>query len=194
MLVKANAKYVRMSPRKVRLVADVVRGLDLVDALNRLTVLHKKAETPVTKLVKSALANAEHNFNLVKENLFIKTITVNDGPTLFRWMPKAHGRATPIRKRTSMIDVVLAERVETATPAKPKKKAKIDTNEVTETIENEVVESVAMPAKGAEKTAKGEVKFDSKRQADKRDVQKVVKSVKKDKGAFKKMFQRKSGM
>lgn len=197
MFVKAKAKYVRISPRKIRLVADAIRGLDLVDAINRLALLPQKAVTPITKVVKSALASAEHNYNLVKDNLFIKEITVNDGPTFYRWMPKAHGRATPIRKRTSMIDLVLAEKVESESKSKSKKKVKINTTETDEVIENQPGKMTSPDKKaltGAGRDAKAEKGFDVKKQSGPRDVQKVAKTVKKEKGTFKKMFNRKSGM
>ncbi len=112
MEVKASAKFIKMSPRKVRIVADVVRGLGLQKAFEQLQFINKKAAGPIVKLLKSALANAENNFELKKDNLIIKEIRINGGPTLHRWMPRARGRATPIRKRTSHIDVVLGELVD----------------------------------------------------------------------------------
>jgi large subunit ribosomal protein L22 len=110
MEVKAFARRIRMSPKKVRLVADIVRGLDVAAAEAQLTFLNKAAARPVLKLIRSAKANAEHNFKLAGEGLYIKTIYVDGGPTLHRWMPRAFGRATPIRKRTSHITIVLDER------------------------------------------------------------------------------------
>ena len=112
MEVKAKAKYIRMSPRKVRLVADVVRGLAVEKAMDQLVFVKKHAVRPIEKLLNSAVANAENNFELEKKNLYIKEIKINEGPTLKRWKPRARGRATPIRKRTSHIDIVLAELVE----------------------------------------------------------------------------------
>ncbi len=98
-----------MSPRKVRLVVNVVRGLSVTDAQNQLRFMNKAAAKPVLKLINSALANAEHNNNLKAENLFVETITADGGPTLKRFKPRAHGRATPIRKRTTHITVVLSD-------------------------------------------------------------------------------------
>jgi large subunit ribosomal protein L22 len=120
MEIKAKAKHVKISPRKVRLVASLVRGAKVGEALNQLSFTNKNAAKPVGKLVKSAVANAENSYDLEKDNLFIKEIIVNEGPTLHRWMPKARGRATPIRKRTSHIDIVLGELVDSGN-----KKAKI---------------------------------------------------------------------
>ena len=109
MEVQAKAKYIRMSPRKVRLVVDLVRGFNTSEALTQLKFLRKDAVLPVKKLIESAIANAEHNFKLKKENLYIKKITVDKGPILHRWQPRARGRATPIRKRTCHITIVLDE-------------------------------------------------------------------------------------
>jgi len=96
-----------MSPRKVRLVADLVRGLDVTDALAQLKFVRKSAVRPVTKLIESAVANAGHNHQLDTSDLYIKKIAVDDGPTLKRWRARAHGRAATIRKRTSHISLVL---------------------------------------------------------------------------------------
>jgi len=112
MEVKASLKHLRMSAQKVRLVIDVVRGLSTVEALNQLKFINKKATEPVLKLIESAVANAENNFNLDKNNLMIKEIRADEGVTLKRWMPRAHGRATSIRKRGAHISLTLKEIVE----------------------------------------------------------------------------------
>src|SRR3989338_4033432 len=109
MEVKAKIKFIRMSPTKMRLVANLIKKLPAAKALDQLQFINKLAARPVAKLIKSAMANAEHNFELAKDNLFIKEITVGDGPTLKRWLPRAHGRATTIRKRTSHVNLVLDE-------------------------------------------------------------------------------------
>lgn len=109
MEVKAVAKNIRMSAKKVRLVVDVIRGKQAGEALDQLMFVNKRAVTPVEKVLKSAIANAEHNFNLAKDKLYIKEIKVDEGFTIKRWMPRAFGRATPIRKRTSHITVVLGD-------------------------------------------------------------------------------------
>jgi len=122
MEVKAKTKHIRMSPRKIRLVVDVIRGLVISQALDQLKFLNKKAVRPVEKLIKSCLANAEHNYELDKNNLYIKEIRVDEGSTLHRWMPRAHGRATPIRKRTSHIILTLAEIKESGRTGAKKRK------------------------------------------------------------------------
>ena len=110
MEVEARAKFIRMSPRKVRLVVDLVRGLKVQDALNQLKFLNKDAATPVYKVIASAAANAKHNFKLDPEKLFVKTITADGGPVLHRWRARAFGRAAPIRKRTTHLSVILDEK------------------------------------------------------------------------------------
>ncbi len=122
MEVKARAKYIKMSPRKVRLVVNIIRGLKASEALDQLNFIKKKAVKPVKKLINSAIANALNNHELEKDNLYIQEIKVDEGPTLHRWMPRARGRATPIRKRTSHINLVLGELVASSKTETKKKK------------------------------------------------------------------------
>lgn len=105
--VTAKARYVRISPKKVRLVINQLRGKSAIEVLDHLRFVNKRAVGPVTKLIKSAIANAENNFSLDKNDLYIKEIIANDGPILRRWKPRAYGRSTPIRKRSSHIELVL---------------------------------------------------------------------------------------
>ena len=109
MEVKAYAKHIKMSPRKVRLVIDTVRGKKIATALDILRFNEKWAAEPVIKVVKSAVANAMNNFDLDINNLFIKEIKADEGSKLKRWMPKAHGRATQVLKKMSHITVTLGE-------------------------------------------------------------------------------------
>lgn len=122
MEVKASLRYLRMSPRKVRLVADLIRGKKVIEAENYLKVLKKRAKEPLLKLLKSAVANARHNFNLAPENLYIAQIRVDEGPALKRWMPRARGSASLIKKRSSHIFLVLKELNQTVKNKKDKKK------------------------------------------------------------------------
>ncbi len=110
METRAVAKYVRISPRKVRLVMDQVRGKRVEDALNMLTFAPQKAARIVKKVIQSAVANAEQNTNVDIDNLYIKRIYADEGPTLKRFRPRALGRATRIRKRTSHLTVILDEK------------------------------------------------------------------------------------
>jgi large subunit ribosomal protein L22 len=109
--MKAKLSHLRISPRKVRLVVDLVRGKSVSQAFALLSFTRKKAADPVQKLLKSAVANAAENDGIRDvDNLVIDRITVDEGPTLKRYMPRARGRATPIRKRTSHIQISLRER------------------------------------------------------------------------------------
>lgn len=109
MEITAQAKYVRVSPRKAGLVAGLVRGRQANEALAQLKFVNKKAGRFVSKLLKSAIANAKHNYDIAADNLLIKQIWVGKGATFHRWMPKAHGRATPLNKHTSHITIILSE-------------------------------------------------------------------------------------
>jgi ribosomal protein L22 len=106
-VVRATARYVRVAPRKARLVADQVRGLHIEKARALLAFSPRGAARDIHKLIDSAAANAENNHDLVGDEMKISTITVDEGPTLRRYRPRALGRATPINKRTSHIAVAL---------------------------------------------------------------------------------------
>ena len=103
----AIVKYVRISNRKVKTVIDLIRGKSVGDAKAILAFTPKAASAVVAKLLNSAIANAENNLELDPENLYIAEIFANEGPTLKRFLPRAMGRATPLRKRTSHITVIL---------------------------------------------------------------------------------------
>lgn len=107
--MKAKLSQYHQSPRKVRLVADAVRGQTVDDALRKLRFLTKRAAKPIAKLIESAVANAEENDGKHRDDLIISTVTVDKGPTLKRYRPRARGRATRINKRTSHINLTLAE-------------------------------------------------------------------------------------
>jgi len=111
MEVKAKLKFVRVTPRKAQLIADLIRGKGSEEALNILTFTKKAAAKIVIKLLKSAIANATQKKNIDVDRLYIKKITVDQGPTMKRYQPRALGRATTIRKRISHITIVLDERV-----------------------------------------------------------------------------------
>ena len=107
MEAKAHLKYVRISPRKVKIVLDLIRGKDTDKAMAILKNTNKIAAEHLIKLLKSAVANAEHNFNMDASNLYVSECFVCPGPTLKRIQPRAQGRAFRILKRTSHITVVL---------------------------------------------------------------------------------------
>ena len=110
MEAKAVAKYVRMSPSKVKPVVDLVRGKDLQEALTILKVTPGKAAEFVEKVVQSAAANAENNFEMDRDKLYVAEISANQGPTMKRWRAGAQGRAGAILKRSTHIGVTLKER------------------------------------------------------------------------------------
>jgi ribosomal protein L22 len=107
-VVRASSRYVRVAPRKARLVADQVRGLHIDKARALLQFSPRGAAHDIGKLIESAAANAENNHDLVADEMRVAEITVDEGPTLKRFRPRALGRATPIHKRTSHIAVALS--------------------------------------------------------------------------------------
>lgn len=104
---KAKLRYLRMSPRKVRLLVGLVRGMKAAKAAEQLRWSKLAAAKPVLKLLNSAIANAKNNNAAKEDTLVIKEAFVDGGPTLKRWQPRAFGRANPIRKRTSHVTIVL---------------------------------------------------------------------------------------
>ncbi len=158
MEVKASLKHLRMSPQKVRLVVDLVRKLTVEDALNQLRFVNKLAAGPLSKLIKSGIANAENTYNLKRDNLYIKEIRSDAGVTLKRWMPRAHGRATTIRKRACHISLILAEikesgakkkeAVKIAEPVKLEKLAKESDKTSPKTISKKVIKNQDKKAVG----------------------------------------------
>ncbi|MAG44870.1 50S ribosomal protein L22 [bacterium] len=126
MKITAKLRHLRMSPRKVRLVANLVRGMDVIQAKTQLKFMSKRAAGHVLKLLESAIANAKNNFNIQNENnLFIFEIRVDQGPSLKRWRARAMGRAARILKRTSHITLVLDEKESGISGKKNSKKEKL---------------------------------------------------------------------
>ncbi len=110
--VKASARTIRIAPRKVRMVVDLIRGKKIGEAIAILRLTPKAASPVVEKVLKSAIANAEHNHEMDIENLFVSEVFVDEGPTMKRFRPRAQGRASAINKRTSHITVVVSEKKE----------------------------------------------------------------------------------
>ncbi|MCK5332804.1 50S ribosomal protein L22 [Candidatus Parcubacteria bacterium] len=146
MEVKAHLRNLRVSSRKVRLVVDLIRNMSINDARIQLSFLNKKSAEPVLKLLNSAVANASNNFNINENNLYISSIFVNDGMVLKRWIPRAMGRASAIRKRSSHITIILDElKSDIKTDDKPDdKKNKEDLN----------IEKTSQAKKGTKKDEK----------------------------------------
>lgn len=110
MEARAVSRHLRISPRKARLVVDMIRGKNVGEALRILDFTPRKAARMVTKTLKSVIANAENTQSVDVDRLYVKRIAVDEGVTIKRFLPRAHGRATPIRKRTSHITIVVDER------------------------------------------------------------------------------------
>ena len=127
MEVKSTYKYARISPKKARDVARAIQGMPVSDALDALAYTPRKAAQLVGKTLKSAVANAENNHELIADDLTVKEATVGDGPTFKRFKPRARGSASAIRKRTSHLYIVLTDEVEIPEPrersGKPKKRS-----------------------------------------------------------------------
>lgn len=117
MQVNARLRNLRIAPRKVRLVVNLIRGLSVDAALQQLTFCPKASALPVMKLLKSAIANAEHNHQLDASTLRVAKITADAGMTLHRFRPRAHGSAAPIRKRSTHITLILSDETPAAVHA-----------------------------------------------------------------------------
>ncbi len=108
-MIRAKLSYLRISPRKVRLIADLIRGKSVMEAERILNFAVKRGAKDILKLLKSATASAAHNFQLEESNLYVAKITVDDGPKLKRWRPRARGSASEIQKKTAHVAIMLDE-------------------------------------------------------------------------------------
>lgn len=127
----AKLNDLRMSPRKVRLVADLIKGLEVQRAQAQLLASNKDAARPILKLMQSAVANAVHNHHLKAETLVVASTCVDGGKILYRWMPRAMGRATPVRKRSAHLTLVLRGEVDPAWKPEHSDNDDVITNEKT---------------------------------------------------------------
>ncbi len=144
MEVKAHLRFLRIAPRKVRLVIDLVRGKSVEFALDQLSVLPKRSSLPISKLIKSAVANANHNFQIDPKTLTVKSIVANEGPRLKRFQPRAFGRAAEILKRTTHVTVILeGKQLKKPAVVKEDKPIKVDGAPV----KNEAATAPVIPAK-----------------------------------------------
>lgn len=109
--VKAQLNGLRIAPRKVRAVANLVKGKGVAEAASQLEFYVRRTSPALLKLLNSAIANAENTYHMVKDNLYVKDFIVNEGVKLRRFKPKGFGRVSPLQKKTSLIELVLAERV-----------------------------------------------------------------------------------
>lgn len=146
MQVRAVAKSVRMSPRKIRLVADAIRQLSIAEAFRILEATQNRAAGPIFKTLESAVANAVTNNNLDKQNLVIESIMVNEGAAMKRFHPSSRGRVHPYKKRSSHITIVLKEKAVKKTAV-----AKTDSKKEDETKFVKTKSAVAKADKGGKK-------------------------------------------
>jgi len=167
MEVRASLKHLRVAPRKARLVSGLVRGLDVNKAANQLKFLNKKSAKPMLKLLESAVANAINNYDLDRNNLVIKEIKVDEGRVLKRWLPRAHGRATILRKKMSHIAITLSEIVDSG--KKEAKKVKVEAPVKLDEVAKEAKKTKKDDKidKDIDKNVKGDVKSSNKSFANK---------------------------
>ncbi len=174
----ASARFLRLSPRKVRLVTNLVKGMWAIDAISQLEFVHKKPASYVSEVIKSAIANGVNNFGLRKESLYIKSITCDSGPKLKRYMPRAQGRASEIRRPLSHINVLLEER-----SGSTKSKYKVE------------FKGKSTGAVDQEKTAKQDASEEKNKPGMKNQIEKSGQDIKKQTVTQKRrLFNRKSGV
>ncbi len=155
---QATAKYVRISPSKVKIVLDIIRGKDFNEAMAILMGTPKAASEILVKILASAGANAENNLNMSKEDLYVAECFANPGPIYKRWWPRSHGSADTILKRTSHITIILDEK-QAKVEAKPVKKAEattmVDVNaEAKEEVKKETVKKPSTKKTATKTTTK----------------------------------------
>lgn len=189
MKVSAKLKNLRISPRKVRLTSDLIKGMDVLPALDQLGVIVKRSNPYFSKLLSSAISNGENNFGLDKTNLYISDIIVDAGSTLKRSRPRAFGRAGAIMKRTSKIEIILEEKVE----GKGRKtQAEMEKQKKSQMIEKENKTEVEKEKDGAVETRNEKTQIGGeKNKAKVTEAPKAKKSEKKV-GLTSRIFQRKS--
>lgn len=191
MKVIASLNNLRTSPRKVRLVTDSIVGMNAATALVQLKHVVKKTSEPLEKLLNSALANAENNFGLDRENMYVSSILVGEGPKLKRWLPRAQGRATLILKRTSHIKLEIEEKVE-GKNRKSKQELEKERKAREEANAKMIQEEIEKMEKAEKSEQKEEVSVE-KKAVKKATPKKEALKKGQDNGFLKKVFQRKSG-
>lgn len=189
MLFKAKLRHLRISPRKVRLVTDLIKGLPVKQAQLQLKFLTKRAVDPILKLLNSAIANAESTGKGSKDNLVINNILVDPGPTLKRWRARAMGRAASIKKRTSHITLILEQKGITV-PIEPEKKKeekqKEEKQEIKPDKEKTLLEEISKDSDSVSNEIKKETR--EKERLEDKKLERKSRSL----GNVKKIFRRKS--
>jgi large subunit ribosomal protein L22 len=186
MKISAKLDNLRKSPRKIRLVASLIKGLDVPHAEQQLKFLVKGSAPHFEKLLKSAVANAENNSGLDRDNLYIKDVIVDEGKKLKRWLPRAHGRASLLLKRTSHIEIVLDERV------KGKGRKKVKKQEIKDIKKAEIDENVGKEELKPSSSAGREEKKEVIKEKETKEFLDEKKKAAESKGFLKRVFRRKS--
>ena len=156
MEIKAKLNYLRIAPRKVRLVADLVRNMDVKEAETQLKFMPKRASAPLLKLLNSAIANAKTNFNIEnKDVLYIKKLTINEGPPFKRWRAASRGRAMPISKKTSHVNLILDVKKDVKIEKRKKEETKPEKPEGIKKIEEEEKKPEIKPRRAPKEIKKG---------------------------------------
>lgn len=179
MQVIAHLNNLKIAPRKVRLVTHSISGLPVDEALTELGKQVKRSSDPIEKLLRSAIANAEHNFGLDPSNLYVLAVTVGDGARLKRWQPRAFGRANPILRRLSKVTITLEETIEGLNRKDPVKR---------EVAKTESVE----PTGSDEKPSEGNTLLAAEEKKEAKKEISVKQEMKDRKNAVKRVYQRKS--
>ena len=175
METKAVARYIRISPRKARLVVDMIRGRDLYAAEQILDFSDKGAARVVSKVLRSAAANAENNNGMAAESLFVSKVFVDEGPTLKRFRPRAMGRATRINKRTCHITVILDEKEQELTAKGRRRRKRAGVTEAAKKVKPEAQPEETSEEKPEKKPAAKKAKKPAKKPAGKKPAAKAKK-------------------
>ncbi len=191
MQVTAKLNNLRIAPRKSKIVADLIKGLDVDEAFDQLDVHVKRTSPHLKKLLASAIANGENNLGIDRNNMYILNVRVGEGVTLKRWRARAFGRAGRILKRTSKIEIILEERVEgkgrkTKEQIEKEKKERI---QIKKKLKKEKEKKEKEEAKKKKVTSK---KIKTERKEELKKEEKTVTEKKGEKGWVKKVFRRKS--
>lgn len=179
MEIKAKLNYLHVAPRKARLVSNLIKGMDIKEARTQLRFMPQRTSGYLLKLLDSAISNAENNFKIDKEGLFIKEIRIDEGVPFKRWRPVSRGRAFQVLKRTCSINLVLGIRE----GLKPKKIKEVKKEEAKKEIEQKEIKKEIKEVKEESKIIPEKVKT---------KAPKELKRVSKFKGLAKKIFRRKS--
>lgn len=193
MEIRAKGKYLRVSSKKLRQVIDLIRGLSVLEAQNQLKVIPKRAAKFVLKLLNSAIANAKTNFGLKEEDIYIEKIFANQGPSLKRFEPRAFGRAGPIKKRSSHLEIILNKTEISLTKISPRKTPLIKPEIAPPLKEIKPEEKIFKEKEAIERPSQPKSIFDIRRKGTRRTKQHLDKVGRKKKGGIiERVFRRKA--